>query len=124
MNSVDENDQSFRLCAKVLTSLYFKSSVKYPIRTSGWHCLKKGIAFRTEDGVKEAARKSYNEWMLRCPTTMANSNLEFYYISRGYNPSEVFVYIQDIPNDKIYLENLNINVNFVHETYNFGNVEI
>ena len=56
---------------------------------------------------------------------MINGNMRMIYISRAYNPNQVFVYSQvEVDTDKFYIENLSTDVNIVHERYYFDNIEI
>jgi hypothetical protein len=53
-----------------------------------------------------------------------NNTIVKFYVSRAYNPGQVFVYaVNDVSGD-IYLEVLCTDVSIVREPYDFGNVEI
>jgi hypothetical protein len=45
------------------------------------------------------------------------------YVSRAYKSNEVFVYLEDDLEEKIYLENLYVNVSIVDELNSFDIVE-
>ena len=62
--------------------------------------------------------------MIRCYVTLVNGDDHFFYISRAYNPHQVFVYSVDPTNGDIYLEIMSTDVSIVYELYNFGKVEI
>lgn len=82
------------------------------------------ISFKTEEGAQEAADRVYSEFLVPCLATTSDGSEAVFYISRGYNPYQVFVWIRNPLNMQIYLQNLSTGVSLAHELYNFGNVEI
>lgn len=93
--------------------------------SDGYYCRKEKVSFKTEEGVKLAAGKSYYERMTYCYTRslVDGKELSFEYISRAYRSNEVFVYRRDTSNQKIYLENLSTNVSIADELNSFDFVE-
>lgn len=90
-------------------------------------CHQNVISFRTDDGKREAAGRSFHEIMVRCDISTIFGVQKEFYISRAYTPNQVFVYscITDSSGQKkIYPENLSLDISIVHDRYNFGNVEI
>ena len=124
----ERKERPFQLCASVLGSTYFADRVQYPSRVSYntnqdfWYTEK--VFFRTAEGSDEGAAEFYKEFVLPCNADTASEEEEVFYISRAYNPYEVFVFAKDPRNDQLYLENLVTNVSVVHERYHFGHVEI
>ena len=126
-----DNDQSFRLCAIVMTSPFFKKNFEYPRRVHYKGCFEEQISFRTKEGKAEATDKLYREFMLHCYVNIKDvhkhvNRTATFYISRAYNPNQVFIYsqVEESMQRKFYLEYLNTDVSIVHEPYNLGNIEI
>lgn len=123
-----EDNAELRLCSIVLNSTYFKNIVKYVKRTLSKVYYRNIIAFRTDEGLEEAAANSYfKEIMLCCEVITVTGKAKQFYISRAYNPNQVFVYSFSPDSSgrmRLHLENLSIDVSIVQEPYNFGNVEI
>lgn len=61
--------------------------------------------------------------MVPCRALTIDDEVETFFISRAYNPNQVFIYIKDVYRNEVYLENLSTNVGTVHERYDFSNVE-
>jgi len=120
-----EDDQVFQLCATIFTASYFEGQIEYPSHEAENHSfVDENISFRTEEGMEKAAGNSYNELVLECNVNTTKDDQTVFYISRGYNPNQVFAFIKDDFDDDLYLENLFADVSIVHERYNFGEVEI
>ena len=114
-----------RLCAIILQSASFKKKVKYPVPDIINRCYLMEVSLRSKEAIEKANKNYYFERMVLCRAPLRDSEeKEYFYISRAYNPNEVFVYTADPRNGRIYLKNLSINVSIVHERYNFGNIEI
>lgn len=87
---------------------------------------EKEVSFRTEEALVQSAGESYRERMMICFLRTIDFNIPTsVYISRAYESNQVFVYSQDFLDQKIYLENLVVNVSIVHEplSFNFDDVE-
>lgn len=82
--------------------------------------------FDSAEALWEGADKVYRERMVLCYATLQDSdNLGLYYVSRAYNPNQVFVYTASDPTDgTLRIVNLCTDVSIVHERYNLGDVEI
>lgn len=122
-----EEDATIRLCSMVFNSSRFKKKVKRVEPVLKWDCSKRIVSFRTEEGLREAGKRLYHEICIRCKVDMIDGDSKEFFISRAYNPNQVFVYseISDFFGNKImYLKNLSTNVCIIHERYDFGNVEI
>lgn len=120
------DNQHFRLCAIVLTSSYFITRFKYPTRVNAYAVFEDQISFRTTDANLRSVGKEYHERIVVCPVRIIDSSHQTrVYISRAYKSNEVFVYLRDPSDGRLYLENLSVNVGIVHEpfTCNFDDVE-
>lgn len=128
------NNQKGRLCAMVLRSSYYREKIeyRYPDPFFPAECIQREVSFRTEEGIQQAAGKTYHELMARCRSRTIRPNTDYYFsdfrylfISRAYKPNEVFLYQQDSATTRIYLENLFIDVSIVTEplSFNFHDVE-
>ena len=115
--------QSCRLCAIVLTSAYFQEIVVDPCAYHANYWFKVNIAFRTREGRREAAGLLYYERMANCLAKMADGSVRRFSISRAYNPNQVFVYVENPLDKRMYLDHLVVNVGIVHERYDFNEVE-
>lgn len=118
-------NQHHRLCVAVCRSSYFKNQIDYP-HIITYPCYKEEVSFRTEEGMKKAAGKSYVEQMTRCHSMISGfPEIEdaSIYISRAYLSNTVFVYRRDSNDGKIYLENLSVNISVVDELNSFDFVE-
>ena len=83
------------------------------------------ISFKTADGIKEAAGKTYHERMTSCVCRALDpdEDVASFYLSRAYISDHVLVYTKRNSDGKIYLENLSTNVNIVDEINSFDFVE-
>lgn len=130
LNSADYDDNAdLRLCSIVFNSSYFKTKVEYIKPMLNKFYYREKISFRTEEGIRKTLHQSdkYYEILLGCGVRMNTGEEKYFYISRAYNPNQVFVYSymkNHYGRLKLYLENLSLDVSIVHELYNFGNVEI
>ena len=108
-----------------LKSSHFEGKIKYPRRSHSNICSFHKIAFKTDEAEEdERSKKSYQERMIRCEAHVRDhEGYTNFYISRGYQPGQVFLYVSGPPNE-VHLENLSANIGIVHEPYNFGDVEI
>lgn len=108
----------------ISSSSEFKDKINYPL-PNPHICEERLVSFRTSEGIKEAAKKYYYERMTLCESTYVNPSLgdSFLYISRAYKSNEVFVYVLDRTDNKIYLENLSTNISVADELNSFDFVE-
>lgn len=120
----DLNNEGQRLCAAVTTSSPFKDKIRY-LQFPEHPCYLETVSFRSEEGVKKSYGKLYRERMTLCHSLFINPLMResFMYISRAYRSNQVFVYLRDPLDQKIYLENLSINLSVVHELNSFDFVE-
>jgi len=124
-NGYFETNQGYRLCEIVLAVSYFKSLIRNSQRIISGICHSKKISFRSTEAIEEAGEKLYYELMIRCVMGGSDVKSSTLYISRAYNPNEVFVYLSDHSfSENVYLETLSTHVSIVKENYNFDNVEI
>ena len=120
-----ENNKGFRLCAQVLKSPYFKDRVRYPSRIQAEACFIEEISFKITEALEEAAQKTYYEQLIFCYAIMKDPyKVEPIYLSRAYNPNQVFVYFEDYSENRFHLKALFTDVGIVHEPYRFNDIEI
>jgi len=83
------------------------------------------VVLRTADGIRESAGVSYYERMITCPCGLLNPEhgIVNFYLSRAYMSTQIFVYLRDRENGKMYLKSLNTNVFMVDELNSFDFVE-
>lgn len=122
-----ETHQHYRICVAVHRSSHFKDKLKYPPLTTN-PCFEREVSFKTVQGIKEAAGKPHYERMLLCSSEYAHGQVggkrfSHLYISRAYRSNEVFVYLYDHTDKKIYLENFSTNIAIVDELNSFDFVE-
>lgn len=122
MDDTYNQNQYYRLCVVVSRSSYFKHELPYP---DGWpihSCEVKELSFRTTAALGEASGMSYYERMTHC--TFRDATGESYlYISRAYLSSQLFVYLLDPADGKLYLENLSTNISIVDELNSYDFIE-
>lgn len=134
------NDQYYRLCVAVSRSSYFINKVKYPVEESSHFCRMGKVSFKTREVSEETKKNSYYERMILCPLESVDRTEEhsylnvehvdpnnkksvLLYISRAYQSNQVFVYLYNFSDQKIYLENLSTNICVVDELNSFDFVE-
>lgn len=115
----------YRFCVAVARSLHFVDKIRYPTIGATHDCRKREVSFRTPRAMAQAAEKLFYERMMPCPCVELEPRKEkgFFYISRGYKSNGVFVYYQDLSDEKIYLENLSTNISIVDELNSFDFLE-
>jgi hypothetical protein len=60
VNEEFEENQSFRLCALVLGSSYFKNQINYSNELIASKCYRRKISFRTAEAVEKSRGKLYH----------------------------------------------------------------
>jgi hypothetical protein len=83
-------------------------------------CRKEKVTFRSAEALEEADGKLYFELMLSCTAASTDGmtrNARTFYVSRAYNPNEVFVYTDCESTRKIHLKILSTNISIIHETH-------
>lgn len=117
--NVNTDGQHERICASVLGSSYFKGKIRYP-RTSYCRnvCYSKEVSFQTIDVEKDLGGKYFDEWMIYCEAVTIRSNTKIgYYVSSAYNAAQAFVFNYNSFTQKVYLENLSMNVGISDESF-------
>lgn len=124
--SILEN-QHYRLCVALFRSSYFKDKFAYPILENRYReirCYETVISFKTEEAIRQAADNIYSERMTKCRTVSLDTNAEVsLYVSRAYITHQVFLYRRDPSDQKIYLENLTVDLNLITDYNFFDDVE-
>ena len=119
-------NQSYRICAEIYGSRYFKHEVKYPIPWFHCECIKRVVGFVTDKAKTEAGTNTYEEFMIPCMTRIKGSTRGVtHYISRAYRRHQVFVYryMQIGGVNRLVIENRFIDVHTVDELLGFDDVE-
>ena len=113
-----------RICTVVVTSPYFQNELGKVSRVTHGALPRRFISFRTDAGKREAAGNAYDEIMITCTALLPDGRLQNVYISRAYNPFQMFAYSEDRVDGKFYLEMLATDVATAQDRHNLGEVEI
>jgi len=74
------------------------------------------ISFYKDDSKTEDDGIIYEEWMMGCMVKrMFTENNITYWLSRAYRSNQLFVYKYDFQRDKIFIDNLSVNVRLVRD---------
>ena len=122
-DSRDSINQHYRFCVAISRSLFYEDEFLYPMRMPQLCSLRK-ISFRRREVAKKVTKKlsGYFERVTLCrsqhpgPSRKDDTQL---FISRAYMSDRIFVYRLDPTSNRLYLENLSINVSIVDELNSF-----